>query len=176
MVTIFDILALWFALGVPIVVGTIVAKKFGFWPGIGAGVLLLGPCVFLVVRSYRAHWRRSAQRRDELRAKYCQVYRVVALPTDPSVIKKPEGAEMRIGDFGWEAAPLRDDGLVYLQGLTPQWRVVWYAGFRQDQIEKVALKPQSQYDWKYSWVRNAPICPFAVQERETASMGLPMPL
>jgi hypothetical protein len=176
MVAFSDMLALWFAFGVPTAVGTMVAKKFGFWPGIGAGVLALVPCVAVVVRTNRARWRRIAQRRQELREKYRLVYRVIALPTDPLIIKKPADAEIRVGDLGWEAAPLRDDGLVYLQGLTPQWRVVWHAGFRQDQIEKVASKPRSQYDWDYGWVRNAPPCPFAVQERETTSMGLPMPL
>jgi hypothetical protein len=173
--TFLELLTLWLVIGVPLLVGQIVAKKFGLWPGIGAGVLLAAGCVLIAVRAYRAHWRRNAQRRQEWKQKYSSIYRVLTLPMDQAVIKKAQGAEIKVGDYGWEAIPLRDDGLIYLQGLNPQWRVVWYGGFRADQIEKVTLKPQSQYDWDSAWAKNAPPCPFPVQERETANMGLPMP-
>jgi hypothetical protein len=175
MVSMFDIMAVWFAIGVPIVIGMFVAKKFGLWPAIGAGLLTVVPCVISVVRAYRARWRRNSQRRQEWKLKYSGIYRVIALPTDETVIKTPQGAEIKVGDYGWEAVPLRVDGLIYLQGLSPQWRVVWYAGFRPDQLEKVVSKPQSQYDWDNTWIKSAPPCPFPVQERETTDMGLPMP-
>jgi len=95
------------------------------------------------------------------------------MPTDESTIKKPKDSEIKVGDYGWQAEPIRNDGLIYLQGLTAEWQVVWYAGFHPEQIESVGPKPRSQYDWDYSWARRAPPCPFPVQERKTNTMGLP---
>jgi hypothetical protein len=170
-----ELLALLFGIGLPITIGMLVSKQFGVWTGVEAGLFSAIPCVASVVLFYRAYWRRNAKRRQEWKEKYSRVYRVIAVPTNDSLAKKAQGAEIKIGDYGWEAVPLREDGLIYLQGLTPQWRVVWYAGFRPDQIERVAFKPQSQYDWDQTWVKNPPPCPFPVQERETANMGFPMP-
>ena len=69
MVSLFDMFALWIVIGVPVASGYIVAKKFGLWPGIGAGLLLAVPCVLIVCRIYRARWRRIEQRRRELKEK-----------------------------------------------------------------------------------------------------------
>ncbi len=82
-----------------------------------------------------------------------------------------------MGDYGWEAQPLRKNNLIYLQGLTEEWLVVWLAGFRPDEIEYVGLKPLSQYDWRnleyiegnsYSAIFGKPCklktpCPFSVR-------------
>ena len=168
----------WLIVGVSIAIGMAVAKNFGPWPGVGAGLLSAIASIFVVGFYYRARWRKRAQQRCEYREKYTRVYRVLTLPTDEAAIKKARGAEIRVGDFGWEAAPLRNDGLIYLQGLNPQWRVVWYAGFSPEQVENVATKPQSQYDWNYKWMHNPPPCPFPVQEHlhPTINMGLPIPV
>jgi hypothetical protein len=70
-------------------------------------------------------------------------------------------------------------GLIYLQGLTDEWGLVWRAGFRPDQVEFVGPKPVSQYDWKdfeydgpkptacYHWQYGKPrqSCPFPVQKK-----------
>ena len=175
MVSLFDMIALWILVGIPVAVGIFVAKHDGRWVGFCAGLLSTIVCVTIVVISYRIRWRRNAQHRREWKKKYSGIYCVIALPTDAAIIKMPEGAEIRPGDYGWEAVPLRDDGMIYLQGLTPEWRVVWHAGFRPDQVRRVAVKPQSQYDWDNTWVKNAPPCPYPVQERETTNMGLPIP-
>lgn len=172
--TIFELLACIFVVCVSFETGNFVAKSFGAWAGIGAGVLSAVVAGIAVVALYRASGRRREERRRELRNKYPGIYRVLAIPTDASTIEKPEGADIKIGDYGWEAEPIGNDDLIYLQGLTEEWQVVWYAGFRPDQIESVGPKPRSQYDWNYSWVRNPPYCPFPVQKRETANMGLPM--
>jgi len=153
-----------------------VSQNYDIWPGRVAGVLAAigsSSIVFLFIA-----WasRRHRLQLQKLREKYRGNYRVLALPCDPRSIEKPEGAEIRIGDYGWEAGPLRKDGLIYLQGLTADWRVVWHAGFREDQIERVATKPVSQYDyWVPHWARSVtlPPCPFPVAERETMTMGLP---
>jgi hypothetical protein len=109
----------------------------------------------------------------ELREKYRSIYRVVAVPPEPKIIIIPEGAEIRLGDYGWEAGPIRNDGLIYLQGLTLEWTVVWHVGFTPDQIKMVATKPNSQYDsWRPYWV-DLPPCPFPVIERETLTIGRP---
>jgi membrane protein implicated in regulation of membrane protease activity len=171
--TLFELLAAIIVIFVPFLIGSTVTKSYGIWSGIGAGFFSAIVCIALVIVFYRVQARQLKQRRDELRGKYKQIYRVLTLPTDETRIKKPEGSEIKVGDYGWEAVPLRNDGLIYLQGLNPQWRVVWYAGFSPDQIESVASKPQSQYDWNYTWIRNPPPCPFPVQERETNTMGFP---
>lgn len=172
-VTIFEMLALVILIGVPIFAGKLVTQKFGLKSGIASGILSGIPCLTAVILFYRISGRRYEQRKHELREKYQNVYRVISLPTGETNIKKSPGAEIRIGDYGWQAEPPRDDGLIYLQGLTSKWRVVWYGGFRSDQIEKVAPKPLSQYDWNYSWMQSPPECPYPVQERPTTNMGLP---
>lgn len=168
-----ELLALMIIVYVPIFIGNILAKTFGIWAGIGVGVLAAVTCMTAVILFYRASGRRHEKRRRELREKYLEIYRVVSIPEEGNITKQ-QGAEIKVSDYGWEAEP-QDcrDGFIYLQGLTDKWQVVLYAGFRPDQIEKIGLKPRSQYDWDYSWLGNAPPCPFPIQKRETASMGLP---
>ncbi|HWQ92990.1 MAG TPA: hypothetical protein VN673_15035 [Clostridia bacterium] len=172
--TIIELLALIFVLSVSIETGKYVGDKHGTGAGIVAGCISAVLCTIVVVILYLAARRRDERRRRELREKYRDVYRVVALPADANIMQKPQGAEIRVGDYGWEAEPLRDDGLLYLQGLTAEWRVVWYAGFRPDQIERVDEKPQSQYNWNYSWVKSPTICPFPIQARKTPDRGFPL--
>lgn len=174
--TLIELLLVIFTFGVTELMGQFVAKRFGFWAGIGAGALSLVACTIAVILFYRWAWRRDKRRLQELREKYRTIYRVAALPTDKKSAIMPEGAEIRVGDYGWEAGPILRDGLIYLQGLTVNWSVVWHAGFRPDQIEKVATKPSSQYDhWVPYWatVPPPPPCPYPVLERKTPTMGLP---
>jgi hypothetical protein len=175
MVSFPDMMALWLVIGVPIAIGMLVAKHFGSWAGIVAGFASPIVCVTVAGLAYRVRWRRLAQHCSEWKERYCGIYRIEAIPTDEKSIKKAKDAEIKIGDYGWEAVPLREDGLIYLHGLTPEWRVVWHAGFRPDQIEKEVVKPYSQYDWDHTRVRNPPPCPYPVQERSTNHMGLPVP-
>ena len=88
-----------------------------------------------------------------------------------------EGAEIKEGDYGWEAEPIRDDGLTYLHGLTEQWRLVWYAGFQAEHLERIGPKPRTQYHLPYSWRveggLNSTPCPFPIQSRETNDLGNP---
>ena len=175
MVSFMDMLALWIAVGIPAVTGMLVAKHYGLWAGVIAGLAAAIVCAACVLLFYRDRWHRMAQRRREWEKKYSGIYRVLVLPNASAIIKKPQDAEIKIGDYGWEAIPLRNDGLIYLQGLTSKWRVVWYAGFRPEQVEKITVKPRSQYDWDQTWVKNPPPCPFSILERETTSMGFPLP-
>jgi len=172
--TIIELLALIFVLFVSIEVGKHVGERHGTSAGIVAGCVAGVACTIVVATFYWVAGRRDKRRRAELREKYRWIYRVVELPRDTQKVIRPEGAEIRIGDYGWEAEALEADGLIYLQGLTDRWRVVWYAGFRPEQVERVCEKPRSQYDWDYSWVTNPPPCPFPIQPRETADMGLPI--
>ena len=171
--TLLELLAAIFVISIPFLIGNIVAKSHGMSAGIIAGLASAIGCVGVVILVFRKIQHQLNRRRIELREKYKRIYRVLALPTGETTVKKPEGAEIKIGDYGWEALPLREDGLIYLQGLNSKWRVVWYAGFQHDQIENVTLKPQSQYDWNYTWIQRPPPCPFPVQERETTTMGFP---
>jgi len=173
--TLIELLAVMFVVGAPVLTAQVVGGRHGAKAGLGAGLLAFLASAGLVVLFYRWTWSRNKRRRRELREKYRTIYRVIALPTDTSSIVKPSAAEIKIGDYGWEARPLRKDGLVHLQGLTDGWKVVWHAGFRPEQLEKVAAKPGSQYDqWVPYWVKSTPPpCPFPVLERNTPTMGLP---
>jgi prepilin-type N-terminal cleavage/methylation domain-containing protein len=173
--TLIELLAVIFIITITGAIYSPVAKKYGVGTGIGAGFITIVVCVLIIIQFYRWSWRSDKKRLQELREKYQTIYRVNALPADKKNLRKATGAEIKIGDFGWEAGPLRKDGLIYLQGLTPEWYVVWHAGFRPEQIEKVALKSASQYDhWHPDWAKvPAPSpCPFPILARPTPTMGL----
>jgi hypothetical protein len=153
-----------------------VSDSYGLWWGIGAGILAGVLSILLVMLFYYCIGRREERILAKLRKKYTSIYQVNIVPSDPKIVILPEGAEIRVGDYGWEARPSRNDGLIYLQGLTTEWTVVWHAGFRPDEIEKVAQKPNSQYDsWYPYWAKppSLPPCPFPVVERITMTMGRP---
>lgn len=173
--TIFELFFVIFIVFVPFLVWKFVALNHGVWAGTGAAILSAAVAVSAATLHYRAFSRRRERHQRKLKEKYPGVYRVLALPTGTDKnIQTSQGAEIKVGDYGWEAVPIREDGLIYLQGLTVEWCVVWYAGFRADQIEHIAPKPRSQYDWDYAWAIKHPPCPFPVQERETTNMGLPL--
>jgi hypothetical protein len=174
--TLIELLALMFIIAFIGVVSETVRKRYGHGPALGAGVLALLVGVGLVILFYRWIGSRDKQRLAQLREQYRAIYRIKELPSDAKSIVKPDAAEIQIGDYGWDARPRRRDGLIHLQGLTKRWQVVWHAGFRPDQIEKVAAKPVSQYDyWAPDWAKppTPPPCPFPVRERSTPTMGLP---
>lgn len=174
--TLMELLAAMFIVAVVGIVEESVTRKLGRWSGIGAGVIVLILCVIGVVVFYRSLAKRDRKRLQELRRNYRGIYRVLALPSEQKIVAKPETAEIKIGDYGWEAGPANQDGLIYLQGLTKEWTVVWHAGFRSDQIERVADKPSSQYDvWVPVWAKSPPPppCPFPVIERATITIGRP---
>ena len=153
-----------------------VRTAYGVWAGIGAATLTATGCAIIACLFYRWSWRRDDRRLRQLREEYRGIYRVLVVPSDPKLIVAPAGATIRIGDYGWEAGPISKDKLIYLQGLTPEWTVVWHGGFHTDQIERVATKNVSQYDyWHPYWADPPPppACPFPVIERETLTMGLP---
>jgi hypothetical protein len=173
--TLVELLAVMFVVAMTGLVEESVAHRFGRWTGIGAGAVTLVICVIGVVLFYRWSWKLDRRRLQELREKYRGIYRVIALPSDQKIVAKPDGAEIKIGDCGWEAGPVSKDGLIYLQGLTLEWTVVWHAGFRRDQIEWITEKPSSQYDyWVPYWAKSPPPpCPYPVIERATLTMGRP---
>jgi prepilin-type N-terminal cleavage/methylation domain-containing protein len=176
--TLIELLAVMFIVTVMGAVGGIVASKYGTGLGIGAAFLAALGAVFIVVLLYRRSWRKDRRRLQELKDNYQGIYRVLAVPSDQRSVMKPEGAEIKLGDFGWEAGSIRKDGLVYLPGLTVEWNVVWYAGFKPDQIERVATKPCSQYGhWVPYWAKKPVLspCPFPVVDRETPTIGRPHP-
>lgn len=172
--TIFELLALIFVIYVPFLVGSVVAKKYGDLAGTGAGIFSALVCVSFVVLFYRHSKRQQEHQRIKLKETYRGIYRVVSIPSNQINVKKRQGDEIKIGDYGWEAEPLEGkNNLIHLQGLNENWEVVWYAGFSPEQIEFVSTKPRSQYDWNYSWVKNPPKCLYPVQPRKTVGMGLP---
>jgi hypothetical protein len=175
-IALIEMLAVIFILGVTSVVFGIVRKVYGMWALIGATMLTASVCAIIVYYFYRWSWRRDEQKLRQLREEYRGIYRVLVVPSDPNLITAPAGATIIIGDYGWETAPIHKEGLIYLQGLTREWTVVWHAGFQPDQIERIATKPVSQYDYWHPYWADSPLpaaCPFPVIERETLTMGLP---
>lgn len=184
--TLLDMLAALFVLTVSLITFDVVATRFGKPAGFMAASLSYSASLSVL---FALSWRSYLSFQKELRVlseKYPSVYRVTALPTEPSSLWTAESASTRwtaeaakiieVGDYGWEAEPIHDDGLTYLQGLTEKWGVVWYAGFRSDQIERVGRKPRSQYSLPDSWYQAGPEvfpCPFPVQSRQTTNLGMP---
>ena len=119
-VTLIDMLAVIFVLIVPLITFDVVETRFGRSSGIAAGLLSGVAAVITIVAFYWWMGRLNEQKLRELEEKYPLVYRVTALPTDTSGIVKAEGAEIEVGDFGWEAEPIHSDGLTYLHGLTEE--------------------------------------------------------
>ncbi len=176
-VTVIELFAVWFVIAVPLITFQAVAPSFGKWAGIVAALISAVASVKAVVAFYRWAGRCREQEERDLIQKYSLVYRLLALPTYPSSIVKAEGTDIAVGDYGWDAEPIHDDGLTYLHGLTEDWQVAWYAGFRVDQIERIGPKPRLQYYLPYSWVcagSKAPLCPFAVVTHPTTTLGYPI--
>jgi len=174
--TLIELLMVIFIVAFATVVYDVVRGKHGPWLAAVASGFAVLVGILLVILFYRWTWSRDKKRLAQLRENYRNIYQVKELPADTKSIVKPAGAEIQIGDYGWDARPNRRDGLIHLQGLTTRWQVVWHAGFRPDQIEKVAVKPASQYDyWAPYWAKppSPPPCPFPVRERDTPTMGLP---
>jgi len=155
-----------------------VASGYGTGMGVAAASLSALACAAAIVAFYWAADRLSERKDREFREKYPSVYRVLAAPDEKAPVLKAEGVDIDVGDNGWEAEPIHTDGLVYLHGLSRTWHVVWYAGFRPDQIELIGPKPRSQYDLPYAW-RGANAmahpCPFPVQRHVAPSKTLGLP-
>ena len=176
--TLIELLAVMFIVGFVTAVHEAVRAKHGEGPALLASVLAVVASALLVILFWDWTSRSNKRRLTQLREQYRNIYKVKELPTTAKSIVKPAAAEIQIGDYGRDARPSRKDGLIHLQGLTPKWQVVWHAGFRPDQIEKVAVKPHSQYDyWTPYWAKPPPPppppCPYPVRERNTPTMGLP---
>src|ERR1022692_293653 len=148
--TLIELLAVTFIIAFAAVVFEAVRKKHGEGPALAGGVLAGLAGILLIIVFYRWTWSRNKQQLTQLREKYRDIYQVKELPTDAKSIVKPEGAEIQIGDYGWDARPNRRDGLIHLQGLTARWQVVWHAGFRPNQIEKdrvASRESSSTLEW-----------------------------
>jgi len=175
--TLIELLAVIFIVALATAAYDTVTKSHGIGMRIAAASIGGAVGFGIVALFYRWSWKRNKARLGKLRADYGGIYRVSAVPQDNQPTIMLEGAEIRAGDYGWEAAPLANakNGLIYLQGLTPDWRTVWHAGFHPDQIKRIGLKPSSQYDhWVPYWVKTPPDpCPFPIQPRETPSMERP---
>lgn len=124
-------------------------EYFGICGRIVVGILALLGFFFIFLRNfYHVADLLSKRERDEARKKFRGIYRVLSLPTKSQRPNNWCSEEITVGDFGWEAKPLTKDGLVWLQGLTTEWKMAWRAGFEPKEIEFVCSKPVSQYDWK----------------------------
>jgi hypothetical protein len=119
----------------------------------------------------------SVRRSIKMLQRYPGVYLVRSLPSE-LVGLIANGSFVQVGDYGWEAEPLRHDGLIYLHGLGDDWNIQWYAGVSYEQIEFVCNKPWLQYDVPYSWHSRPPQCPYVVksQVERKQSLGLPVRL
>jgi hypothetical protein len=130
-----------------------------------ASILVAATSILVLVLISRIVGRSQKKLERQLSEKYRHIYRVKSLPSESSCILQADGASIKIGDYGWEAEPIRNDHLTYLHGLNDKWQVVWYAGFRPEEIEIIGPKPRSQYYAFPYWMNeNIPPCPYPVGE------------
>lgn len=169
--TIFELVAAIVILATPLISFQIAAPRWGTIIGIavavGASIVSIASVVAFYTWASFYHQRKA----KELLCRYPCVYRIVAEPDDENCILVAEGARVAVGDYGWDAEPVHDDGLTYLHGLADNWDVVWYAGFRAEQIESVGLKPCLQYYLPYDMPASG--CPFPVQVASGNTLGEP---
>ena len=109
----------------------------------------IGFAVFLGFFVFLKYWYRwcgqiSIRRRAYIRNTCRGIYRVKAPPVSQWTWLREN---IKIGDYGWERESTQQDNLIYLHGLSDQWRLVWIGGFRREDLEYVGLKPISEYDW-----------------------------
>ena len=193
--TLWNLFGFGFLFGFLVFIGTslllmnLAENEFGLSGRISVGILALLFFFFVFMRNfYRIGNWLGLQQRNELRAKHKRIYRVLSLPT---ASKRPNNwcaEEITIGDFGWESKSLTKDGLIWLQGLSTEWKMAWRAGFKPDEVELVGQKPVSQYDWKdfeYDgpkpasiWTKAIPKqpCPFPIQKPTANRPGLQFPI
>lgn len=157
---------------------TIVRGKYGIGMGLAAALAVTLLCASLIVVFYHFSGKRFAVEFKDLSEKYATIYRVLSPPDGSAPVLKAEGADIRAGDYGWDAEPIQNDGLIYLHGLSADWLVLWYAGFRPEQIERVGPKPRIQYYLPYAWMgagSDAHPCPFPASATvpKMATLGHP---
>ncbi|RMD67020.1 hypothetical protein D6833_00770 [Candidatus Parcubacteria bacterium] len=174
--TCIELAAIIFIMGATSTAGVAARNVFGNWgAGLAAGAIAAAAACVIVKECYRWSNRIAEREMRELSERFPRIFRVLVVPRGlPCVMAR--AAEIRVGDYGWEAEPIYDDGLIYLHGLTEEWKVAWYAGFRPEHIEVVGEKPRSQYFLPYSWICNgaeAPRCPFPVQHSAEETLGFP---
>lgn len=174
--TVIEVFAAAFVLLTPIAAMRLTPAGWSPWLKIGTAMAAGTGSVIVVSLFYRWVDQRTAKAMAEAQKNDRLIYRVVTTPTNPHVIVLPQGAEIQVGDYGWEAGSNRGDGRIYLQGLTADWEVVWHAGLAPNEIERVGPKPRSQYEaWHPYWQDppDLPACPFPVLNRATATAGRP---
>jgi hypothetical protein len=167
----FVVLALYPAIGIPVIFS--VDAHFGAGARVTAGLIIFAGFFFHLRCLYRWADRVSARRRAIIRETHRGIYRVKGAPSSQWSWMREN---IQVGDYAWERPPWRRDDLIYLHGLQEQWGVVWMAGFRREDVEYVAAKPVSEYDWRdfdydgpkprapYNWgmAKAKSPCPFAV--------------
>ena len=119
----------------------------------------------------------QAKTRRLLQEKHPSIFRVLVPPGGDQFTMIAAGAMIQPGDFGWEAEPVKSDGLIYLHGLNDQWEVVWYAAFRSDQVEVVGEKPCTQYYRYPYWMagsKKISTCPYPVKIFGITHFGFPV--
>jgi len=126
---------------------------------------MVAASIFVLILISRIIGPRQKRLERHLFETYRYIYRVKSLPSESACFLKADGAPVTIGDYGWEAEPIRHDDLIYLHGLNDTWQVVWYAGFRPEEVERIGLKPRSQYyAFPYWMTKGIPPCPYPVRE------------
>src|ERR1700758_2842880 len=98
--TLIELLAFTLIVAMTAIVGKAVATRYGTLTGVGAGFVAALSSVCLTVLLYRWSWQRDRHRLKELREKFRGIYCVTKLPSSQISIIKPQGAEVKIGDYG----------------------------------------------------------------------------
>lgn len=101
----------------------------------------------------------------DLNHNYPLIYRIKTVPSDNQLVLKADGASVEVGDYGWQAEPIFNDGKIYLHGLNDRWQVVWYISVAPEQVEPIGPKPRTQYNAFPYWINEKKVstCPYPVQ-------------
>jgi hypothetical protein len=65
------------------------------------------------------------------------IYRVLILPELDNIRWVQNGFHIRVTDFGWDVDAYPESPLIHLTGYRWDWKTIWYADFRRDQVELI---------------------------------------
>lgn len=167
----------------------VLERRVGGWANTTAGLVALAIFLLYLRWLWRTFDRWLEEDLTHLRAHCTGLYRVLGRPANTRDFYIPNGVKVCKGDYAWEAPPFRNDGLIYLEGLTEDWGLLWKAGFHPADVERVCEKPVSQYDWRdfeypglrpgygHQWKECKPVkpCPYPVSAPEGVQLCFPSP-
>jgi len=69
------------------------------------------------------------------------IYRVVDLPDFENILWTYTGHHIRVGDYAWDVDLFQTSPLVHLTGYDKEWKAIWYANFKKEQVTYIGERP-----------------------------------